>query len=309
MKYRLSIKRVVLAVAGLALLSFIILCYSVKFRISDDEVLERIQGARVTIDYLPFADRQIRNILVERENKTLLILLHGSPSSSAQWVPLVNDSLLSEKVDFLMIDRPGYGYSSFGNPILSVEKQTQGIQLAIRQYVDKYQKVVVFGTSYGGTIGARLLMDYPDLTDGALLMSSSMAPGEERIYKISYLIEKIPWLFPSLVVVANEEKMSHYDELKKMEPLWGHITSPVLFIHSTSDDLVYPGNIPFVLERLNANVKWDTLWVQDGEHSLYWSDRELVKSELNGFVDTFAGVEEKYKAFEGKIPDQRSTRN
>ncbi len=269
------------------MVSFIALCYTVRFRMSDEKVREKVKNATVTIDYLPFAKRKIRNILIGRNNRDLLVLLHGSPSSSAQWIPLVNDAILAKKVDFLMIDRPGYGYSSFGNPILSVEKQTQGIQLAIQKYLDQYEKVYVFGTSYGGTITSRLLMDYPDLADGAVLMSSSMAPGEERIYGISYWIEKVPWLFPPLVVVANREKMGHYDELKKMEPYWDRIKTPLLFIHSTSDDLVYPGNIPFVLSRLNAEVKWDTLWIQNGEHSLYWSDREMVKRELGHFVDSF----------------------
>ena len=43
----------------------------------------------------------------------------------------------------------------------------------------------------------------------------------------------------------------------------------------------------FVLDKLNKKVPWDTVWVENGEHSLYWSDREFVKKQLNKFVDSF----------------------
>ncbi len=284
-----KLKRIILLVLIVGLVVFVNYVYSVKFRASDSEVIEQVanNNTDVTIDYLSYESRSIRNILVERGNDQLLILLHGAPSSSGQWIPLVNDSTLGKKVDFLMIDRPGYGYSNFGKPIISIRKQAEIIHQISSRLKEQYDQVFVFGTSYGGSVASRLLMDYPEFLDGAVLMSSSMAPGEEYIYPISYFIEKYPWLFPELLVVANKEKLSHFSELKKMEPLWSKIVTPILFIHSTADDLIYPANIPFVLERLNQKVPFDTIWVKDGEHSLYWSDREMAKSKLNQFIDSF----------------------
>jgi len=286
---RFSVKKIVLWVITIVIASFVIYAHTIEFRASNREYISALANdtTSVSVDKLDYEGKGIRHILVERGKETLMVLIHGSPSSSAQWIPLAQDSVLGSKVDFLMIDRPGYGYSSFGNPILSVEKQAEITSKIIHKIKDNYSKVLLFGTSYGGTVSSRLLMDYPSLVDGAVLMSSSMAPGEERIYDISYLIEQIPWLFPRLIVVANEEKLSHYEELKDMEPFWDRIKSKLLFIHSTTDDLIYPSNIQFVLDKLNKKVPWDTVWVENGEHSLYWSDREFVKSQLNKFVDSF----------------------
>ena len=285
----MKIKRIILSILGFALIAFLTWVYTSRFRITDEELIAQVedQTTSVTIDYLPYDGRSIRNALVETGNDQLLILLHGSPSSSAQWVPLVKDSILSKKTDFLLVDRPGYGYSSFGRPILSVKKQAEIVFQIASKYVEKYSKVFVFGTSYGGTVAARLMMDYPSFLDGGVLMSSSMAPGEERIYPISYFMEKVPWLFPEFLMVANKEKMSHFDELKKMEPFWNKIRNRILFIHSTTDDLVYPANVPYVIDRLNHSVSYDTVWVKNGEHSLYWSDREMVKYQLNTFIDSY----------------------
>lgn len=285
----ISVKRVVFWTLFIGITSFFLYAHTIELRASSREYITALSNdtTSVKVDRLDYEGKDIRHILVERGKKTLMVLIHGSPSSSEQWIPLAKDSVLGSKVDFLMIDRPGYGYSSFGNPILSVKKQAEITSKIISKLKDKYSKVLLFGTSYGGTVSSRLLMDYPSLVDGAVLLSSSMAPGEERTYGISYLIDEVPWLFPRPIVVANEEKLSHYDQLKDMEPLWDRIKSKLLFIHSTTDDLIYPSNIQFVLDKLNKKVPWDTVWVENGEHSLYWSDREFVKNQLNKFVDSF----------------------
>ncbi|MDE0472414.1 MAG: alpha/beta hydrolase [Ekhidna sp.] len=292
MKKRFSAKRIIVLIVVVLLVVFICQIYTIKFRATDEEYVERIANdtTGVVINYLRYEGKRIRSILVDRSKEDLMILLHGSPSSSIQWIPLVNDTILSSKVDFLMIDRPGYGYSSFGNPILSVRKQAEIAHAIVKEFKDQYANIFLFGTSYGGTVASRVLMDYPDLIDGAVLMSSSMAPGEEYIYDISYAIKEVPWLFPPLIVVANHEKMGHYAQLKEMEPLWHKIKTKLLFIHSKTDDLIYPSNIQYVLERLNTNVNWDTVWVENGDHGLYWSDRELVKKHLNKFVDSFRNL-------------------
>jgi len=284
-----QIKRIILSVLGLLVFAFLVLVYSVKFRMSDEEVREKIadDNTNVIIDYHLYEDRSVRNILVNRGNDRLFILLHGAPSSSAQWVPLVNDSLLSRQVDFLMIDRPGYGYSDFGEALTSVQKQAKIVFDITRKHAKKYNQILMLGTSYGGTVAARFMMDYPAFLDGGILMSSSVAPGQEKTYAISYFMDRVPWLFPKLLMVANDEKLSHKEELEKMEPLWQQIDNPILFIHATADGLVYPGNVSYALKRLCPDLTVDTTWVKDGEHSLYWSDRKLVFNELYDFVRQF----------------------
>lgn len=264
------------------------LVYTIKFRMTDQEYIDQIGSSTtdVSIDYYQSEDRTIRNILVKRGHDRLFILLHGSPSSSAQWVPLVNDTLLRKEVDFLLIDRPGYGFSDFGNPVLNLEQEAKLVYQVVEQYAKNYSQLLMLGTSYGGSVTARFMMDHPGYLDASVLMSSSVAPGEERIYGISWVMDKVPWLFPKLLIVANQEKLTHERELKKMLPYWDRIATPVMFIHSTGDDLIYPSNVSFALDHMDAKWVMDTIWVKNGEHSLYWSNRNLVFNQLYDFIRT-----------------------
>lgn len=279
--------RVTLAVVLLAAVGIFILAHSLKFRISDEDAIAQMSNdeTEVSIQYLDRFRRKTRSIHANKGNSDLLILLHGSPSSSAQWVPMVNDSELSEKVDFLMIDRPGYGYSSFGDPLLSVEKVAAIIQEISDEYRDSYEKIYVLGTSYGGTVAARLLMDYPGFFDAGVLISSSLAPGEENTYGISYFMDRVPWLFPTFLMVANDEKLDHINQLEAMESNWNKISDPIFFIHSTTDNLVYPANVEFALERIKPDLPVEVFWVPNADHSLFWSERELFFKKVNEFVD------------------------
>ncbi|MEM8893494.1 MAG: alpha/beta fold hydrolase [Bacteroidota bacterium] len=276
---------------GVVILSGVVLSfvYSIKFRLTDEEYVQQIadEETDVLIDYHEYDEHKVRNILVDRGHDRLFILLHGAPSSSAQWVPLVNDTLMREKVDFLLIDRPGYGFSNFGKPILDIEKQAEIVHQITSKYAQDYDQLLMLGTSYGGTVATRFMMDYPEYLDAGVLVASSMAPGEERIYEISYAIEQLPWLFPDIVLMANLEKMSHFIQLKKMVPFWKRIKNPIHFIHATNDDLIYPENVNYALDHLNPNIDVDTTWVEGGEHSLYSTDRVLVFRELYAFVEKY----------------------
>lgn len=281
----MRIKRIILFAFAVLLIFALAFVYNTKFRLTDSEYrseLTLLDSVEIRYDHL--LDREVRHVWASNGNDELLILVHGSPSSSAQWTPLVNDSILNRRFDFLLIDRPGYGFSDFGNPLLSIEKQASIIQHIISQYDSMYEQRILLGTSYGGSVAARLMMDYPGYVDGGILMSSSLIPGEERIYNISYPMDAIPWLFPRLVTVANEEKLNHEEELSKMSNLWHKVSNPVLFIHGKLDDLIYPDNVYKSVEKLGAGVLQDTVWVHDGEHSLYWSHRELVKAKISQFL-------------------------
>ena len=287
MKY---VKRILKISGGLlliAMVSLFIYAHTIRFRMSDEEFHEALENDQTSVDirYFDHDKGTVRAIWVDKDHDDLMILLHGSPSSSAQWVPMVNDSLLSQKVDFLLIDRPGYGYSSFGNPVLSVADVSKIIKEISDTYRGDYRQVYVLGTSYGGTVAARLLMDYPGYFKAGMLVSSSLAPGEEYTYPISYVMDQVPWFFPKFLMVANDEKLNHKEQLAAMQPLWGNIQDPLFFMHSTTDDLVYPANVDFALDRLSAELPVEVLWVPNAQHSMFWSDRELFLNNVNAFLD------------------------
>jgi hypothetical protein len=56
-------------------------------------------------------------------------------------------------------------------------------------------------------------------------------------------------------------------------------------MHSTTDDLVYPANVGFALDRLSPELPVEVFWVPNAEHSMFWTDRELFLHKVNEFLD------------------------
>jgi len=131
----------------------------------------------VVVDYAEGPDRPIRYVEIGHPERPLLVFVHGSPSSSSIWSGLIKDSLLLQHTRILAIDRQGYGYSGFGNIVTSVQEQAAGLAAVLQSKRAMHDKIIVLGSSYGGTVAARMAMDFPALLDGLILMSASVAPG------------------------------------------------------------------------------------------------------------------------------------
>lgn len=220
--------------------------------------------------------RTMRYLKVGSDTLPTLVFIHGAPSSLKGWANFYLDSTFLNKFRIISIDRPGYGKSDFGNVELELQKQAALIKPIFDQIENGKERIVI-GSSYGGTITARLLMDYPGIADKAVLLSASLKPGAEKIYKMSWLLKTpvIKYLFPKFLRLATYEKFSHFDQLSKMTD-WDKIQIPVLIIQGDKDDLIYPDNAAYAKERLkNALVQ---LVVLPGRgHALQFSEPATIK--------------------------------
>ena len=138
------------------------------------------------------------------------------------------------------------------------------------------------GSSYGGTVAARLAMDYPELVDGLLLQSASLKPGAETTYWISYPTHH--WsmrnFVPGSIRTANAEKLSHKVELEKMVPLWSRIRSKVILLQGIDDTLIFPENAPFAAKNLVNAASVSLTLVPGSKHDLLWTQTDLLKNSL-----------------------------
>lgn len=231
--------------------------------------------------------RHMRYVEIGNEEKPLLMFLHGAPSSSAFWVNYLKDSFLLSKVKMLAPDRPGYGYSDYGNPETSIEKQAALVAYILKKKRKLHRQIILHGSSYGGTLAARIAMDYPELVDGVIFQSASTAPGEEKIYGISYPTSKPPlsWLVPSAIQMANYEKLSHRKELEAMLPYWKNIVAPAIILHGTDDGLIYPSNATFTKEHLINSSFVDLIMAEGKGHNLTWTRRDLLLESIARMVE------------------------
>ncbi len=272
-------------------LGFILFAYQfLELRYSDRTMVRKlaknVQGYTATVHHYDTLNRHMRYVEIGDDKKPLLMFLHGAPSSSSFWKSYLRDSTLLATVKMLAPDRPGYGYSGFGKAETSIKKQAALVAKILKSKRKLHDIIILHGSSYGGTLAARLAMDYPDLVDGVIFQSASLAPGEETIYSITHPTSKWPLkhLIPTTLRIANEEKLSHEKELEKMAELWDNIKAAVIILQGTSDNLIWPSNATYAKEKLVNAAYVDLVWAEGQGHNLTWTKKELILSSIQKMV-------------------------
>ena len=258
----------------------------VRIQMDDDQLSAILHSASLDaeVGYQEGTTRRLRYLQIGQDiHKPLLVFIHGAPSSSAWWLSMLRDSSLRAEANILAIDRPGYGGSGLGAPMTSVREQAENVAAVIRNRRLVGQKVVVHGSSYGGTVSARLAMDFPNLVDGLLLQSASMAPKEEYTYWITHPTShwSLSWLLPSGINTANHEKLAHQDELEEMASEWKNIDAPTVILHGTDDWLIYPRNAYYACDKLVNAPEVVHHMVAGKQHDLLYTAPKLLKHYLH----------------------------
>lgn len=237
-----------------------------------------------TFGYLKGPSRKIRYVqLGEDPTKPMLVFVHGSPSSSAFWFNMLRDSALRSAANLLAVDRPGYGGSGLGIPMISVKEQARNVAAIIRERrANVNQPIILHGSSYGGTVSARIAMDFPDLIKGLLLQSASTAPREEYTYWATHPTShwSLNWLLPSSLQTANSEKLSHQQQLEEMVDNWTNIKANTVILHGTDDWLIYPPNAYYSCDQLVNAIEVIHHMVPGKKHDLIWSAPKLLREYL-----------------------------
>lgn len=253
----------------------------------DDGVLRAQLGnnplsLHAEVQYHNFGDRTLRYVELGRDSLPLVVFIHGAPASSAFWLGMMTDSNLLSQAKLVAVDRPGYGFSGFGQPDTIVKNQAAVIADLLTELRPHHPKIILHGSSYGGTVAARIAMDFPHLIDGLLLQSASLAPGEEKTYWITYPTThwSLRWLVPGALDVANTEKLSHRSQLEAMRDGWTNITAPTIILHGTRDGLIYPSNAYYACDQLTQAASVTHHMVEGKRHDLLWTAPKLLRQSL-----------------------------
>ena len=216
------------------------------------------------------------------ENKELpvVVLVHGSPGALSAYKDYLKDTLLNQRANLIAIDRPGFGYSDFGTAISSLSLQAKGIAAILENFPT--QSKVILGHSMGGPVISRLVMDYPNLVDGLILVAPSISPALEPSNSWRIVLDYPPfrWLTPTAFRVCNQEIIPLKSELLEMENRWETITCPVTIIQGTVDPLVPKGNADFAKERLVNSSNVQLKMVEEGNHFILWSEIPLIRNAI-----------------------------
>lgn len=100
-----------------------------------------------------------------------VLLLHGFPSSSRMWEPLL--PLLADKYHLIAPDYPGFGHSSAPSPAAfeytfdNLARMTS--ELTAKLGINSY---VLFMQDYGGPVGFRMALAHPDRVQAIIIQNA-----------------------------------------------------------------------------------------------------------------------------------------
>ncbi|MGV3559146.1 alpha/beta fold hydrolase [Larkinella arboricola] len=293
MKLLLRVLRWAFIIIGVLFVGLLTAAHWVESRDSDAEIAENFRDAPVqpVVRRYTVASRTIRYMETDgagRDSLPVVLFVHGAPSSSSFFSNFFKDTTLLNRAHLVAVDRPGYGYSDFGRVETSIIRQAQLLQ----PLIDRYRKasfIMVVGSSYGGSVSARLAMNNPDLIDHVVFVSSALGPGLERTYPISYFIDKPPlrWIMPPLLMLANDEKLAHRKALTEILPDWPKIKAAVTFLHGQRDELVYPTNVSFARSQL-VNAESKEFLLPENRHDIVFNKREYMTQIIVNILDSYA---------------------
>jgi pimeloyl-ACP methyl ester carboxylesterase len=278
------LSRVVIVLIGLFIIACFIFDHYVQFRKPDEE-LQKIfaeQNINASIHYYSAHGRTLRYVSAGNDSLPVLLMLHGSPGSISFYSRRFSDSAIKNKFRIYAVDRPGYGYSGFGDPEPSIQGQSEMIRPILDSLNKVHHPIIVVGGSYGASIACRLAMDHPELVDGLVLTGPSLAPGKEKYFWFTNIIEhwSIRWFIPRLFRSANTEKVHHKKELEKMLPYWKNIHVPVAYLQGEGDDIIDTSNASFARKQL-INVPWlDIHFIKNRFHRLAQFEWPAIRESI-----------------------------
>lgn len=261
-------------------------CTVLQWRSTDSEIYESFNTLNIPtkISYyaLDSLDVKIRvQEITNAEHTTNMIFLHGSPSSLSAWNGYLKDTVLTNKANLYAIDRPGYGYSNFGDEIISIKQQAKIISSLIEAY--KLKNVIAVGSSYGGPLAARLAVINKNIK-GVVMISSAIDPEQEKRVKgqkfTQYWLTR--WLVPTGYRVAGDEKETHAEELSYLDADWSKVNVSVYHIHGDKDDLVPYGNINYAKTKFKTI---NSITIPNTGHEIAWARPELIKPYLYQLIE------------------------
>lgn len=270
----------------------LITAWFVDLRQTDQELTNEFRGQRVqpTVHRYRVADpaggpaRTIRFIETPRTPGDsvlpVVLFVHGAPSSLSFFNAFLKDTALIRRAQLVAVDRPGYGFSDFGRVETSIINQAKLLQ----PLIDRYRNVrylMVVGSSYGGSVSARLAMNNPDRVNHVVFVSSALGPGLERTFPVSYLANSplIRWMVSPILLLANDEKLAHRAALEAILPGWSTIRANITMLHGQRDELVYPTNVRFAQDHL-VNAKVKQFLLPENRHDIVFNKRQYMTDIL-----------------------------
>jgi pimeloyl-ACP methyl ester carboxylesterase len=266
---------------------FIILCSWIvfaqscmKFRLSDSKATANFAkaGVKLHTETIKVNDFNLHFAKTGNDSFPTLFFVHGSPGSWDAFSVYMRDKDLLAKFRIISIDRPGFGYSQFGDA-KNLQDQSNIISPLLK-YIDNKKPIYVIGHSLGGPLAIKLAVDNPNVFEGIVLLAASVDPLEEAPEKWRGLVFKssLDFLMPGAFKPSNEELWYFKKDIILLSNQFDAITCPVFIVHGDKDKFVPVGNANYAKNMLVNAKSVNTTIIKGAPHFIPWAPYyEIVK--------------------------------
>jgi pimeloyl-ACP methyl ester carboxylesterase len=260
--------------------------FFMSFGASAEEITRRMALAPYPVtSHTYLADTHTMHYMAGGQaDKPAVVFVHGSPGNWEAWSSYLTDSTLCEHARIIAIDRLGYGGSTPGEPVASLQVHAASLRPLVDS-LHRQGKVILVGHSMGGPIVARAAMDFPELLDGVVILAGSADSKQEKVMGIQYFIQHkaTRWLIPPDLDMSNRELMPHGEELSYMKDRWKDIQVPFTILHGKKDQLVPWENAEFMEQQMTLRPP-KMIYFPEENHFIPWTQQEVVRREIMGYL-------------------------
>jgi pimeloyl-ACP methyl ester carboxylesterase len=256
-------------------------------RTADGEMKKKFQeqGVELRTATQEVNGHHIHYAVTGNDTMPTIIFIHGTPGSWEAFAGYLKDSALLQHYRMVSIDRPGFGYSDFGEP-WHLQPQSDMMGPVLQKFKNG-KPIFLTGHSLGGPMVVKLAADNPLLFSAVVIISGSIDPAEEKPEKWR------PWLFntplnllvPGAMRQSNKEIWYFKKDLVGLKNDFEKIHCPVLFIHGLKDTWVPPGNVTYGKKMLVNAAAISELLFPDGNHFIPWTKFGEIKEALLNLID------------------------
>lgn len=268
---------------GILLLAWLVFAQlGMKFRVSDAKAKKQFRAAGITLQTPTIEAHGFPLHYAQTGNDTLptLFFVHGSPGSWMKFGKYLRDSDLVKKFRIVSVDRPGFGYSRFGEA-KHLQEQSEIIGVLLKQ-LQNGKPVYAIGRSYGGPMIARLAVDNPGMFSGLVFIASALDPAAEKSEKWRPALYHFPlkYLVPGAWRTSNQELWYLKKELAPLAERLKEITCPVFILHGDKDGLVPVSNAAYARKMLVNATSVSVTIIPGANHFVSDNHFDLVKKLL-----------------------------
>ncbi len=259
-------------------------CFT-RWVMSEGEVKRHYASRPVKPTFFTIKNDSVELFCATTGNDTLppLLLIHGAPGGWFSNISYVDDPDLQKRYHIIAVSRPGYHKSKFKNrrkALTSIELQAIAIHEALRLN-RSFKKGVVFGTSYGAPIAAKMAMEYPTQFYHLVMVAGALDPENEKFWWFHPYLQSllVRLSLPHFINTATEEKFAHVKELELLLPVWPKLDIPVTVIQGDKDQIVPTVNFEFAKSHLK-NKEAEFIFLTGAGHLIRRSHPQVIKDVL-----------------------------